>query len=67
MRSANKVHVVFLQESGHNIWSKCEGNTAVVLAPASDVLVRVRPKQIAEQSAVGDLAKVSFLLDKPAR
>ena len=43
MGTANQVHVVFLKEPGDDIGSKSKGNTAVVLAPAGDILVRVRP------------------------
>lgn len=55
MRAADEIHVVLLQEARHHVRSECEGNTAVVFAPASDVLVGVGPKQIAEKTAVGDL------------
>lgn len=46
---------MLLQESRDNVGAECEGDTAVVFAPAGDVLVGVRPEQIAEKTAVGDL------------
>lgn len=55
MGTTDEVHVVFLKEARHNIGAESEGDTTVVLTPACDVLIRVRPKQIAEQTAVGDL------------
>lgn len=55
MRTADEVHVVFLQESRHNIWAKREANTSIVLAPPGDVFVRVRPEKIAKQAAVRNL------------
>jgi hypothetical protein len=57
MGTANQVHVVFLQEARHNVRTECETDTSVVLAPASDVLVRVGPQEIAEKTAVRDLSK----------
>ena len=53
--TADEVHVVFLQEAGDDVWAKGERDTAVVLGPAGDVLVRIGPEQIAEETAVGDL------------
>jgi hypothetical protein len=46
---------VFLEEARYDIGAEGEGDTAIVLAPACDVLVRVGPEQIAKQTAVGDL------------
>jgi hypothetical protein len=43
VRAANEVQVVAAQELGHNVFSKGEGDPAVVLPPPDDVLVRVRP------------------------
>jgi len=57
MCTADQVHVVFLQESRDNVWSKGERHTAVVFAPARDVLVGVGPQKVAEQTAVRDLWK----------
>ena len=56
MRTAYQVHIVLLQEAGHDVWAEGEGNTSIVFAPAGDVLVRIRPQQIAEQSTVRDLS-----------
>jgi hypothetical protein len=50
-----EVHIMFLEEPGNDIGAKGEGDTAIVLAPARDVLVRIRPKKIAEQAAVRNL------------
>lgn len=54
--TADEVHVVFLQEPGHNVRAKSKGHTAVVFAPASDVLVRIRPEQVAKKTTVGNLS-----------
>jgi hypothetical protein len=57
--TADQVHVMFLQEARYNVWTEGEGDTAVVFTPAGDVLIGVRPEQIAEETAVGDLGKLS--------
>ena len=54
--TANQVHVVFLQEARDNVRTECETDTSVVFAPASDVLVRIGPQEIAEKTAVRDLS-----------
>lgn len=57
MRAADQIHVVFLKEPRDNVWTEGEGDTSVVFAPPSDVLVRIRPQEIAEQAAIGDLVE----------
>lgn len=59
MRAADQIHIVFLQEAGHNVRAECEGDTTIVLAPSSNILVRVGPQKVAEKTAVRDLAVVS--------
>ena len=59
--TADEIHVVLLEEAGDDVRSECEGDTTVVLAPPGDVLVRVRPQQVAEQAAVRDLAKGGYV------
>lgn len=41
MRAAYEIHVVFLQESRYDIGTKCERDTTVIFAPASNVFVRI--------------------------
>jgi len=50
---------MFLQEPRNNIGAKGERDTAIVLAPAGDVLVGIRPQQVAEQATVRNLDIVS--------
>lgn len=61
MRTADQVHVVFLEESRDNVRPKGERHATVVLAPACDILVRIGPQKIAEQAAIRNLrtSKVS--------
>lgn len=42
--AADEIHVVFLEEAADNVWSKGKGDATVILRPAGDVLVRIRPK-----------------------
>ena len=53
--TADEIHVVLLEESRDNVGAESERDTTVVLAPASDVLIRVRPQEIAQESTIGDL------------
>ena len=53
--TADEIHVMLLEEARDDVRSECEGDTTVVLAPPGDVLVRVRPQQVAEQTTVRDL------------
>ncbi len=53
MRSADQVEVVSAQEVRHHVFSEGEGDASVVLAPAHDVLVGIRPQQVAQQTGVG--------------
>lgn len=55
MGTADQVHVVFLQEARHHVRTKGETNAPVVLTPARDVFVGIRPKEIAEEATVGNL------------
>ena len=56
MCAADEVHVVLLQETRDDIRSKGEGDTTVVFAPASNILVGIGPQEIAKETAVGNLA-----------
>jgi len=53
--SADEIHVMLLQESRDYIGSESEGNTTIVLAPSSDILIGVRPKEIAEKTTIRNL------------
>ena len=58
MGSADEVHVMLLQEAGHDIGPKGEGHTTVVFAPARDVFIGIGPEEIAQETAIGNLATV---------
>jgi hypothetical protein len=48
MCSTDQVHVVFGQEPRHHVGTEGKGDASIVFAPASDVLVRIGPQQVAE-------------------
>ncbi len=63
MRTAYEVQVMLLQEVRHAVWAKCVGHAAVILAPALDVLVWVRPQQVAQEAAVWHICGPRHALD----
>ena len=50
--AAYQVHIVPVQEFGHHVGAEGEGNPAIVLPPPLNVLVRIGPEQVAEQTRV---------------
>jgi len=50
MSSAYKVKVMTIQEFAHYVSTECEWNSAIILTPALDIFVRIRPQQITQQS-----------------
>jgi len=61
--TADEVHVVFLEESRHDIRPEGERDTTIVFAPAGDILVGIRPQQVAEKTAVGDLSNIVLVME----
>lgn len=55
MGAADQVHIVLLQEARHDVRPERETNTSIILTPAGDVLVGVRPQQVTQQTAVRNL------------
>lgn len=43
---------MLVQELGYNLGPKGKGDSTVILAPALNILVRVRPQQITQQALV---------------
>lgn len=48
MRATDQVYIVFLHKTVHNVRAECEGDTTVILAPASYFLLRIRPEEITQ-------------------
>lgn len=59
MGATDEVHVVFLQESRYNVRAECEGDTSVVFTPSGNILIRIRPEQVAQQTTIRNLEYVS--------
>lgn len=57
--TADQIHVVFLKEARNDIRTEGEGNTTIVFAPTGNVLIGIRPQEIAKKTAVRNLV---FLL-----
>ena len=55
--SSDEIHVVSVEELGDNVGAEGEGDAAVVLAPALDVLVGVGPEQVAEEARVRNVRR----------
>jgi len=52
MRTADQVQLVPVQELGDHIHAEREAHTAIVLAPALNILVRIAPQEVAQQPGV---------------
>lgn len=63
VRPADEVQVVPRQELGDGVRAEGVRDAPVVLAPPLDVLVRVRPEQIAQQAGVGHVRGARDVLD----
>jgi len=57
--TADKVHVVLLQEARDHIGSKGKGHASIVLTPAGDILIGIGPQKVTKQTAVWDLCMKS--------
>lgn len=56
MGTTDQIQVVLVQEFGHHLRAKGERHPPVILPPAQHILVRIRPKQIAQQALVGHVS-----------
>lgn len=48
--STDEIQIMAIEELADHISSKGKGDAAVILSPALDVLVWVRPEQVAQQA-----------------
>lgn len=46
MCSAYEIKVMLVKKLGHNVSTKCKGNTPVIFSPALHIFFRVSPKQV---------------------
>ena len=59
MCSADEVQVVTVEELADDVGPKGEGNPPIVLPPALDVFVWVRPQQVAQQAWRQNIEQIS--------
>ena len=57
MGPGDEVHIVSVEELGHDVGAESEGDAAVVFAPTLDVFVRIGPEEIAEQARVRNVGR----------
>lgn len=57
MCPANQVNLILGVEFAHNVLSKGKADSPVVVSPVLNLLLGVRPKQIAEQSCVWHIGR----------
>ena len=50
MCSADQIHIMLLQEARHHIRPKRKRHPSIILRPPRNILVRIRPQQIAKKS-----------------
>jgi len=55
MGPADKVEVVSVEELAHDVGPEGEADATVVLAPTLNILVRIRPQEVAQQACVGNV------------
>ena len=63
MRSTYQVDMVPLVELPDNVGTKHIGDTSIVVTPALDVDLRVRPEQVAQQTCVRHILRTILLVD----
>lgn len=56
MGTADQIQVVLVQEFGHHLGTKGKRHTPVILPPAQNILVWVRPEQITQETLVGNVS-----------
>ena len=57
--AANQVHIVLLQKPGDNVGAKSERDAAIILTPASNIFIWIRPQQVTEQATIWDLRELA--------
>ena len=56
MSSADKIDVMLLSECRNDFLAKSERDTTIVLTPALNVLVGIRPEEITQEAGVGNVS-----------
>lgn len=63
MGTTDEIQIMPIQELRHNIFPERERDTAIVLPPAVNILIRIAPKQIAQQACVRHIRRSNDALD----
>jgi hypothetical protein len=63
MSSADQVDIMLLGECRHDFLSESERNTSIVLTPSLDILIGIRPEEVAKETGVGDISGSHNTLD----
>lgn len=63
MSSTNEIDVVFLIESRNYLLAESEGDTSVIFSPSLNILVGIRPEQVAEKTSVRNISRSHDSLD----
>lgn len=57
MGTTDQIQVVLVQEFGHHLRAEGKRYAPVVLPPAQNILVWIRPEQITQQALVRDISR----------
>jgi hypothetical protein len=63
MRSTDQINVVLLVEGGDNLLTKSKADSSVIFSPSLDVLIRIRPKEITQETGIRDIGRSHDPLD----
>ena len=63
MGSADQVQVVAAKELGHDVFPEGETNAPIILSPANDILIGIRPEQVTQEPRVGHISRAHDAFD----
>jgi hypothetical protein len=63
MRAADEVQVVLVQKLRNNVFPERERDTPIVFAPSVNLLIGIGPKEITQETSIGDIGRAHNALD----
>jgi hypothetical protein len=57
MRAANEVQIVLVQKLRDNVLPESERDTPIVFAPSVNLLIGIGPKEITQETSIGDIGR----------
>jgi len=63
MGSADQINIVLLAECLNDFTTKSKTDSTIILTPALNVFIRIRPKEIAQQSSIRNISRSHDSLD----